>query len=78
MGKQGPFSKKLSLFIDKIASIYVQFSDPITRSVCSAVMGPCCSHPYTYRQIEKNRNKDRETGISPFSRLSGTTPTRLL
>ncbi len=27
MGKKGPFAEKLALFIEKIAAIYVQFSD---------------------------------------------------
>ncbi len=78
MVKKGLFAAEQSLFIEKIAAIYVQFSDLIPRSVCGVVMVPCCSHPYLQADLKKMRNKDRETGISPFSRLSGTTPTLLL
>jgi len=41
--------------------------------------GPVLLPPlYLQADLKKVRNKDRETGISPFSRLSGTTPTLLL
>ncbi len=53
MGKQGPFSNKLSLFIDKIASIYVQFF-PIQLPGLFAVWWWARAAPTpTYRQIWK-------------------------
>jgi hypothetical protein len=72
MDKKGPFADKLAILIEKI---YVQFF-PIQFPGLFAVRWWSRAAPTpTYRQIwKKMRNKDRETGISLFSRLSGTTP----